>query len=318
MILSCKDIKIFTVMEDFSLNNKQLLRVINNYRQYLKLEKSLSPNTLDAYLSDLDKLVKYANDEKLSLFTITLSNLQNFIANLHDIGIHPRSQARIISGIKSFYHFLLLEEYIEENPADLLDSPKIGFKVPEVLTLAEIDAIINVVDVSTAEGQRNRAILETLYSCGLRVSELTNLKISKLYFDDGYVIVDGKGSKQRLVPISNRAIQEIKYYLMDRGMSIIKKGSEDTLFLNHRGTGLSRVMIFNIVKKYAEEAEISKNVSPHTFRHSFATHLLEGGANLRAIQSMLGHESITTTEIYTHLDKSLIRQEILEYHPRNK
>lgn len=318
MILSCKDIKIFTVMEDFSLNNKQLLRVINNYRQYLKLEKSLSPNTLDAYLSDLDKLVKYANDEKLSLFTITLSNLQNFIANLHDIGIHPRSQARIISGIKSFYHFLLLEEYIEENPADLLDSPKIGFKVPEVLTLAEIDAIINVVDVSTAEGQRNRAILETLYSCGLRVSELTNLKISKLYFDDGYVIVDGKGSKQRLVPISNRAIQEIKYYLMDRGMSIIKKGSEDTLFLNRRGTGLSRVMIFNIVKKYAEEAEISKNVSPHTFRHSFATHLLEGGANLRAIQSMLGHESITTTEIYTHLDKSLIRQEILEYHPRNK
>lgn len=305
-------------MEDFSLNNKQLLRVINNYRQYLKLEKSLSPNTLDAYLSDLDKLVKYANDEKLSLFTITLSNLQNFIANLHDIGIHPRSQARIISGIKSFYHFLLLEEYIEENPADLLDSPKIGFKVPEVLTLAEIDAIINVVDVSTAEGQRNRAILETLYSCGLRVSELTNLKISKLYFDDGYVIVDGKGSKQRLVPISNRAIQEIKYYLMDRGMSIIKKGSEDTLFLNHRGTGLSRVMIFNIVKKYAEEAEISKNVSPHTFRHSFATHLLEGGANLRAIQGMLGHESITTTEIYTHLDKSLIRQEILEYHPRNK
>ncbi|HJD91326.1 MULTISPECIES: site-specific tyrosine recombinase XerD [Bacteroides] len=305
-------------MEDFSLNNKQLLRVINNYRQYLKLEKSLSPNTLDAYLSDLDKLVKYANDEKLSLFTITLSNLQNFIANLHDIGIHPRSQARIISGIKSFYHFLLLEEYIEENPADLLDSPKIGFKVPEVLTLAEIDAIINVVDVSTAEGQRNRAILETLYSCGLRVSELTNLKISKLYFDDGYVIVDGKGSKQRLVPISNRAIQEIKYYLMDRGMSIIKKGSEDTLFLNRRGTGLSRVMIFNIVKKYAEEAEISKNVSPHTFRHSFATHLLEGGANLRAIQSMLGHESITTTEIYTHLDKSLIRQEILEYHPRNK
>ena len=318
MILSCKDIKIFTVMEDFSLNNKQLLRVINNYRQYLKLEKSLSPNTLDAYLSDLDKLVKYANDEKLSLFTITLSNLQNFIANLHDIGIHPRSQARIISGIKSFYHFLLLEEYIEDNPADLLDSPKIGFKVPEVLTLAEIDAIINVVDVSTAEGQRNRAILETLFSCGLRVSELTNLKISKLYFDDGYVIVDGKGSKQRLVPISNRAIQEIKYYLMDRGMSIIKKGSEDTLFLNRRGTGLSRVMIFNIVKKYAEEAEISKNVSPHTFRHSFATHLLEGGANLRAIQSMLGHESITTTEIYTHLDKSLIRQEILEYHPRNK
>lgn len=305
-------------MEDFSMNKKELLEVISNYRQYLKLEKSLSSNTLDAYLSDLSKLIEYAEEKGIALLNLKLSDLQNFIAELHDLGIHPRSQSRIISGIKSFYHFLLLEEIIEENPSDLLESPKIGFKVPEVLTLGEVDQIINSVDVSTTEGQRNRAILETLYSCGLRVSELTNLKISQLNFDDGYIIVEGKGRKQRLVPISDRAIQEIKYYLMDRGMGVIKRGSEDTLFLNRRGSRLSRVMIFNIVKRYAEEANVGKNVSPHTFRHSFATHLLEGGANLRAIQSMLGHESIVTTEIYTHLDRSLIRHEILEYHPRNK
>lgn len=305
-------------MEDFSMNKKELLEVISNYRQYLKLEKSLSSNTLDAYLSDLSKLIEYAEEKGIALLNLKLSDLQNFIAELHDLGIHPRSQSRIISGIKSFYHFLLLEEIIEENPSDLLESPKIGFKVPEVLTLGEVDQIINSVDVSTTEGQRNRAILETLYSCGLRVSELTNLKISQLNFDDGYIIVEGKGRKQRLVPISDRAIQEIKYYLMDRGMGVIKRGSEDTLFLNRRGSRLSRVMIFNIVKRYTEEANVGKNVSPHTFRHSFATHLLEGGANLRAIQSMLGHESIVTTEIYTHLDRSLIRHEILEYHPRNK
>lgn len=305
-------------MEDFSMNKKELLEVISNYRQYLKLEKSLSSNTLDAYLSDLSKLMEYAEEKGIALLSLKFSDLQNFIAELHDLDIHPRSQSRIISGIKSFYHFLLLEEIIEENPSDLLESPKIGFKVPEVLTLGEIDQIINSVDVSTTEGQRNRAILETLYSCGLRVSELTNLKISQLNFDDGYIIVEGKGRKQRLVPISDRAIQEIKYYLMDRGMGVIKRGSEDTLFLNRRGSKLSRVMIFNIVKRYTEEANVGKNVSPHTFRHSFATHLLEGGANLRAIQSMLGHESIVTTEIYTHLDRSLIRHEILEYHPRNK
>ena len=305
-------------MEDFSMNKKELLEVISNYRQYLKLEKSLSSNTLDAYLSDLSKLMEYAEEKGIALLSLKFSDLQNFIAELHDLDIHPRSQSRIISGIKSFYHFLLLEEIIEENPSDLLESPKIGFKVPEVLTLGEIDQIINSVDVSTTEGQRNRAILETLYSCGLRVCELANLKISQLNFDDGYIIVEGKGRKQRLVPISDRAIQEIKYYLMDRGMGVIKRGSEDTLFLNRRGSKLSRVMIFNIVKRYTEEANVGKNVSPHTFRHSFATHLLEGGANLRAIQSMLGHESIVTTEIYTHLDRSLIRHEILEYHPRNK
>lgn len=305
-------------MEDFSANMKQLLQVISNYRQYLKLEKSLSLNTLDAYLLDLTKLTDYAKSINRSVLEITLQDLQGFLAELHDLGIHPRSQARILSGIKSFYHYLLLEELIENDPSRLLDGPKLGFHIPVFLSVEEIDAIVQAVDVSIPEGVRNRAILETLYSCGLRVSELTGLKISQLNFEDQYVVVDGKGSKQRLVPISERCIQLIKYYLTERGAVVIKRGAEDTLFLNRRGAGLSRVMIFNIVKKYAELAGISKNVSPHTFRHSFATHLLEGGANLRAIQAMLGHESITTTEIYTHLDKSLIRHEILEYHPRNK
>ena len=305
-------------MEDFSANMKQLLQVISNYRQYLKLEKSLSLNTLDAYLLDLTKLKEKKKSINRSVLEITLQDLQGFLAELHDLGIHPRSQARILSGIKSFYHYLLLEELIENDPSRLLDGPKLGFHIPVFLSVEEIDAIVQAVDVSTPEGVRNRAILETLYSCGLRVSELTGLKISQLNFEDQYVVVDGKGSKQRLVPISERCIQLIKYYLTERGAVVIKRGAEDTLFLNRRGAGLSRVMIFNIVKKYAELAGISKNVSPHTFRHSFATHLLEGGANLRAIQAMLGHESITTTEIYTHLDKSLIRHEILEYHPRNK
>ena len=305
-------------MEGFLLNNKSLSTVITNYRQYLKLEKVLSENTIDAYLRDLEKLVAYSEDKNLDLISLDLADLKGFVKTLHDLGIHPRSQARVLSGIKSFFHFLQLEKVIDVNPTLLLDSPKIGFHIPEVLTLSEVDAIINAVDVSTPEGQRNRAIIETLYSCGLRVSELTALQVSKIYADDGYIIVDGKGNKQRLVPISDRALQEIRYYLMDRGVAVIKKGSEDTLFLNRRGSALSRVMIFNIVKKYAFEANIKKNVSPHTFRHSFATHLLEGGANLRAIQSMLGHESITTTEIYTHLDRSRIRSEILKYHPRNK
>lgn len=305
-------------MEDFSMNMKELLQVISNYRQYLKLEKSLSLNTLDAYLLDLTKLTDYALSINRSVLDLTLQDLQGFLAELHDLGIHPRSQARILSGIKSFYHYLLLEEILESDPSSLLESPKLGFHIPVFLSIEEVDAIVQAVDVSTVEGVRNRAILETLYSCGLRVSELTNLKISQLNFEDQYIIVDGKGSKQRLVPISERCIQLIRYYLSDRGLVEVKRGSEDTLFLNRRGAGLSRVMIFNIVKKYAKLAEITKNVSPHTFRHSFATHLLEGGANLRAIQAMLGHESITTTEIYTHLDKSLIRHEILEYHPRNK
>ena len=304
-------------MEDFASNKQRLLTVLKQYTQYLKLEKSFSENTLDAYLSDLNKLIKYAQGENISMFSVNLSHLQNFIAGLHDLEIHPRSQSRIISGIKAFFQYLQLEEIVDNNPAELLESPKIGFKVPEVMTLEEVDAIIESVDVSTDEGQRNRAILETLYSCGLRVSELTNLKISNLYFEEEFIMVDGKGNKQRLIPISTKAIKEIKYYMLGRNQLKIKKGDEDILFLNRRGSQLSRVMIFNIVKRYSKKAEIKKNVSPHTFRHSFATHLLEGGANLRAIQSMLGHESIVTTEIYTHIDRNRIREEVLTYHPRN-
>ena len=236
---------------------------------------------------------------------------------MHDIGIHPRSQSRIISGIKSFFHFLALSDYREDNPSELLEGPKIGFKIPEVLTIEEIDAIISAVDLSKKEGQRNRAILETLYSCGLRVSELCNLKLSELYFDEGFIKVEGKGSKQRLVPISPRAIKEIKYWLMDRDHGKIKEGFEDYVFLARWGNSISRIMVFHLIKELAEKAGITKNISPHTFRHSFATHLLEGGANLRAIQCMLGHESITTTEIYTHIDRNMLRSEIIEHHPRN-
>lgn len=291
--------------------------IIRKYKQYLSLEKSLSPNTLDAYLTDLDKLLAYLTLANIDLLDVTLDNLHEFAARLHDIGIHPRSQARIISGIKSFFRFLLLEDYIQADPTELLESPKKGFTIPEVLTVEEIDAIISTIDLSKKEGQRNRAILETLYSCGLRVSELVNLKLSELYFKEGFVKVEGKGNKQRLVPISPKAIKEISNYFIDRNQIDTKKDYEDYVFLSRRGTKLSRIMIFHIIKEQAELAGITKNVSPHTFRHSFATHLLEGGANLRAIQCMLGHESITTTEIYTHIDRNMLRNEIIEHHPRN-
>lgn len=291
--------------------------IIKKYQQYLRLEKSLSKNTLDAYLTDLDKLLSFLLLEGIGITDITLNDLQRFAAGLHDIGIHARSQARIISGIKSFFHFLIMTDYIEADPSELLEGPKIGFKLPEVLTVEEIDNIISAVDLSKNEGQRNRAILETLYSCGLRVSELTNLKLSGLYFDEGFIKVDGKGNKQRLVPISPRAIKEIKLYFIDRNRVNIKKDYEDYVFLSRRGTNLSRIMIFHLIKELAETTGIIKNISPHTFRHSFATHLLEGGANLRAIQCMLGHESIATTEIYTHIDRNMLRSEIIEHHPRN-
>lgn len=291
--------------------------IIRKYKQYLSLEKSLSPNTLDAYLTDLDKLLAYLTLANIDIFDVTLDNLHEFAAGLHDIGIHPRSQARIISGVKSFFRFLLFEDYIQADPTELLESPKKGFTIPEVLTVKEIDAIISTIDLSKKEGQRNRAILETLYSCGLRVSELVNLKLSELYFNEGFVKVEGKGNKQRLVPISPRAIKEITNYFIDRNQIDTKKDYEDYVFLSRRGTKLSRIMIFHIIKEQAELAGITKNVSPHTFRHSFATHLLEGGANLRAIQCMLGHESITTTEIYTHIDRNMLRNEIIEHHPRN-
>lgn len=291
--------------------------IIKKYQQYLRLEKSLSKNTLDAYLTDLDKLLSFMLLEGIGITDVTLNDLQRFAAGLHDIGIHARSQARIISGIKSFFHFLIMADYIEADPSELLEGPKIGFKLPEVLTVEEIDNIISAVDLSKNEGQRNRAILETLYSCGLRVSELTNLKLSDLYFDEGFIKVDGKGNKQRLVPISPRAIKEIKLYFLDRNRVNIKKDYEDYVFLSRRGTNLSRIMIFHLIKELAETTGIIKNISPHTFRHSFATHLLEGGANLRAIQCMLGHESIATTEIYTHIDRNMLRSEIIEHHPRN-
>ena len=291
--------------------------IIRKYQRYLKLEKSLSANTLDAYLTDLDKLLRFLKAENIDMLSVTLDDLQRFAAGLHDIGIHPRSQARIMSGIKSFFHFLIMADYREDDPSELLEGPKIGFKLPEVLTVEEIDTIIATVDMSKKEGQRNRAILETLYSCGLRVSELCNLKLSELYFDEGFIKVEGKGSKQRLVPISPRAIKEIKYWLLDRNVGKIKKGFEDYVFLARWGNSISRIMVFHLIKELAEKAGITKNISPHTFRHSFATHLLEGGANLRAIQCMLGHESIATTEIYTHIDRNILRSEIIEHHPRN-
>ena len=303
--------------EEKSTNNERQALIIRKYQQYLKLEKALSANTLDAYLTDLDKLLCFLKTENIDMLAVTPDDLQRFAAGLHDIGIHPRSQARIMSGIKSFFHFLVMADYREDDPSELLEGPKIGFKLPEVLTVEEIDTIISTVDMSKKEGQRNRAILETLYSCGLRVSELCNLKLSELYFDEGFIKVEGKGSKQRLVPISPRAIKEIKYWLLDRNLGKIKKGFEDYVFLARWGNSISRIMVFHLIKELAEKAGITKNISPHTFRHSFATHLLEGGANLRAIQCMLGHESIATTEIYTHIDRNMLRSEIIEHHPRN-
>ena len=297
---------------------EQQALIIRKYQQYLKLEKSLSPNTLEAYLTDLDKLLSFLTLEGIDILDVCLADLQRFAAGLHDIGIHPRSQARILSGIKSFFRFLIMADYLEADPSELLESPNIGLKLPEVLTVEEIDRIIATVDRSKAEGQRNRAILETLYSCGLRVSELVNLKLSDLYFDEGFIKVEGKGNKQRLIPISPRAINEIKLYFTDRNQIEVKSGHEDFVFISlRRGKRLSRIMIFHMIKELAQQASITKNISPHTFRHSFATHLLEGGANLRAIQSMLGHESIATTEIYTHIDRHRLRSEIIEHHPRN-
>ncbi len=300
------------------LTNKAKQAVtIRKYQQYLKLEKSLSPNTFDAYMTDLKKLLRFLEGENIDIPDVTPDDLQRFAAGLHDIGIHPRSQARILSGIKSFFHFLVIADYLQADPSELLEGPKIGFKIPEVLTVEEIDRIISTVDMGKKEGQRNRAILETLYSCGLRVSELCNLKLSDLYFEEGFIKVEGKGSKQRLVPISARAIKEIKYWFIDRNQGKIKKEFEDYVFLARWGKNISRIMVFHMIKELAEKAGITKNISPHTFRHSFATHLLEGGANLRAIQCMLGHESIATTEIYTHIDRNMLRSEIIEHHPRN-
>ena len=292
--------------------------ILRKYKVYLKLEKSLSDNTVNAYLADIHKLYQFLADEQIHPLDVTLENLETFSATLRDLGIQPRSQARILSGIRSFYHYLILDDYLEADPSELLESPQVGLHLPEVLTIEEIDNLIESIDLSTREGQRNRTILETLYSCGLRVSELCNLKISDLYLEEGFIKVEGKGSKQRLIPISPRAIRELQLYFIDRNQFSIKKDYEDYVFISKRGTNISRIMVFHIIKTLAEAIGLKKTISPHTFRHSFATHLLEGGANLRAIQCMLGHESIGTTEIYTHIDKSRLRSEIIEHHPRNK
>ena len=285
---------------------------------HLTLTKGMSANTAAAYSDDVDKLIRYLNDAGIGIEHATTDDLERFVCTLQDVGIQPRSQARIISGVKSFYKFLRLEGYMETDPTELLLTPKIGRHLPEVLTIAEIDAMIACIDMSKAEGQRNRAIIETMYGCGLRVSELVGLQLSQLYIKERYVIIQGKGNKQRLVPISQVAIEQINLYLeQTRSHQVAKKGSEDILFLNRRGAMLTRQMIFHIIKQLCELAGIRKVISPHTLRHSFATHLLEGGANLRAIQQMLGHESITTTEIYVHIDRTRLRDEILAHHPRN-
>ena len=292
--------------------------MLTRYKQYLVFEKGLSANTLEAYMDDLEKLLSFLADEGVRPEEVTLDVLQHFTAELMDVGVSPRSIARIQSGIRSFFRFLVLERYIEADPTLLLESPRIPARLPEVLSVEEIDEIIDSIDLSTREGQRNRAIIETLYSCGLRVSELCSLRLSDLYLKEGFIRVEGKGSKQRLVPIAPSAIEEIEYYLTDRNQINIKPGYEDYLFVSAlRGKNLSRIMVFHLVKELAEKAGITKTISPHTFRHSFATHLLENGANLRVIQAMLGHEDIGTTEIYTHIDSTRLRSEIVGHHPRN-
>ena len=292
--------------------------ILKKYKQYLKLEKSMTPNTVKAYLADVVKLLQFLEGENIHPYSATLEDLETFSANLRDLGICPRSQARILSGIRSFYHFLVMDDYIQTDPSELLESPQLGIHLPEVLAVEEIDMLIEQIDLSSREGQRNRAILEFLYSCGLRVSELCYLKLSDLYLQEGFVKVEGKGGKQRLVPISSRAKKELQLYFIDRNQFTIQEGYEDYVFISKRGKNISRIMVFHIIKELSAQVGLKKTISPHTFRHSFATHLLEGGANLRAIQCMLGHENIGTTEIYTHIDKHRLRYEIIEHHPRNK
>ena len=291
---------------------------IKCFKSYLQIERSLSDNSVQAYIRDIKKFANYAIPLKLNELKIQRESISDFLAELKDDGIAARSQSRIISGIKAFYKYLIIEDYIKYDPTELIESPKVGFKLPDTLSLIEIDKLISAVDLSNKQGERNRAILETLYSCGLRVSELTNLKLSNIYFNEGYLKVIGKGDKERLAPIGGRALKYLTTYINEvRNHQTIKKGQEDFVFLNNRGAGLTRVMIFLIIQKLATEIGLKKKISPHTFRHSFATHLIEGGADLRAVQEMLGHESITTTEIYTHLDKDYLRSNIIDFHPRS-
>ncbi|MCD8290627.1 MAG: tyrosine recombinase XerD [Prevotella sp.] len=297
--------------------NKNPANIIRAYQRYMKLERNLTPNTIDAYMRDIEKLLKYLSAENIRPEEAKLDDLRTFAASLHDIGIGARSQCRILSGVRAFYRFLVIERYVENDPSELLESPQIGEHLPEVLSTEEVDQLEQAIDLSKWEGHRNKAIIEVLFSCGLRVSELINLKISNLYLDEQYIWVKGKGRKERLVPISESAIEQLGYWFTMRNQMKIKPGEEDYVFLNRRGVHLTRTMILIMIKRLGEEAGITKTISPHTLRHSFATALLEGGADLRAIQSMLGHESIGTTEIYTHLDTATLREEILKHHPRN-
>ena len=291
------------------------------YENYLKLEKSLSMNSVAAYINDVNKLIDFLDKEykRISPDKVKLQHLKSFVEWLNERGVSPRTQARTISGIKSFYKYMLIEGKVTNDPTSLLESPKIGRKLPDVLSMEEIDMLIEAVEMEKSEGQRNKAMLETLYSCGLRVSELVNLKLTNLFFEQGFIKVEGKSEKERLVPVSNRAVDEINKYLSGYRKKLkISKESENVLFLNRRGKKLSRVMIFTIIKNLSEKIGLNKKISPHTFRHSFATHLINGGADLRAVQEMLGHESILTTEIYTHLDSVYLKDTILRFHPRSE
>lgn len=289
----------------------------NLFASYLALERSMSRNTVEAYTRDVDKWLTYSADNGVDVLHPTLDQLHHFASLLFDLGLTPTSLARVLCGVRSFYRFLVIDRYIDDDPTQLLESPRLPRHLPEVLSEQEIDQMISAIDLSKPEGQRNRAILETLYSCGLRVSELCNLRCSDLFLDEGFIKVSGKGSKERLVPISPRAIKELQLWFIDRCHIAIQRGSEDTVFVSHRrGKALTRVMVFYVVKAQAESIGLTKTISPHTFRHSFATHLLEGGANLRAIQAMLGHESVGTTEIYLHIDRRRLREEIIQHHPR--
>ncbi len=302
------------------MNNRSWDNLINEYIVFLRLEKSLSENSIEAYINDVKKLDRYLEmtGTLIEPEQVTLKNLNGFIEWINKLGMSPRTQARVISGIKSFYRFLLLEDIIQHDPTALIESPRIGRILPDVLSVGEIDRLLSAIDLSKAEGQRNKAMLETLYSCGLRVSELIELRITNIFPDLGFLKIVGKGNKERLVPISQKALKEINLYLQDRRkLPVIHKEAENILFLNRRGKKLSRVMIFTIVRELARKINLKKKISPHTFRHSFATHLIDGGADLRAVQEMLGHESIITTEIYTHLDREYLRDTIIQFHPRS-
>lgn len=298
-------------------DKKTITDIVKSYTRYLKLERNYSPNTLAAYQNDLSWLLSFCEQQEMNPLDMQLEDLQHFAVQLHEHQIGPTSQARILSGIRSFYKYLLLSDEIQQDPTELLESPHLGERLPEVLSTDEIDQIQKSIDLSKPEGQRNKTIIEVLFSCGLRVSELVNLKLSNLYLEEGFVRVMGKGSKERLVPISSKAIRELKYWFIDRNLMKIQQGEEDYVFLNRRGKHLTRTMILIMLKRQAVAAGITKTISPHTLRHSFATELLKGGADLRAIQAMLGHESIGTTELYMHIDTTTLREEILQHHPRN-